>query len=91
MIFFPGISHTQGPYQVLKLPIIAGPDWTEPYHGPESSGLGELLGFTLLTREDERKEEKMMNCLSIQSERKLSTCIGKREKENPMPTTKAGA
>jgi len=32
-----------------------------------------------------------MNCLSIQREAKLWTNISKREKEDPMPTAKAGA
>ena len=45
----------------------------------------------LLTREDDGEEEKMMNCLSIQREGKLWTYIWKREKENPLPTAKAGA
>jgi len=37
------------------------------------------------------EKKKMMNCLSIQREGKLWTYIRKREKENPMPTAKAGA
>jgi hypothetical protein len=45
----------------------------------------------MLTREDDGEEEKIMNCLSIQREGKLWTYIRKREKENPMPTAKAGA
>jgi len=45
----------------------------------------------MLTREDDGEEEKMMNCLSIQREGKLWTYIRKRDKENSMPTAKAGA
>jgi len=35
--------------------------------------------------------EKVINCLPIQREEKLRTYIWKRQKENPMPTAKAGA
>jgi hypothetical protein len=46
---------------------------------------------SLLTEEDDGKEEKMTNCLSIKKEGKLWTVIQKREKENSVLTAKAGA
>jgi len=51
----------------------------------------KFCDLSVLTREDDGEEEKMMNCLSIQREGKLWTYIRKREKENSMPAAKAGA
>jgi len=45
-----------------------------------------------LTQEDHGEDEKMMNCLSIEREGKtMDLYMKEREKENPMPTAKAGA
>jgi hypothetical protein len=49
------------------------------------------LAYTGADVESTRERMKKLNCLSIQREEKLQTYIGKREKENPMPTAKAGA
>jgi len=53
----------------------------------------KYTSFGAITKCVESKRERMkkINCLSIQRERKLETYIRRREKENWMPTAKAGA